>query len=111
MLDVVPIEGEYGTSYLYLFTRDAITVELGVYPLAGDVSLRIVHGQQDEPVLNLQLLGCPAARVIRDKQGTCIEFAAANVFTGRFDETTAAPYGFRLRIRPLLQVEPYSYPV
>ena len=110
VLEVAPLEGEYGTSYIYQLERNGATIELGIYPLDGDVSLKLFHRQQSEPVLDLQLLGCPAARVVRDKRGVCIEFAAANAFMGRFDETTAAAYGFRLRIKPFVQIEPYSYP-
>jgi hypothetical protein len=111
VLDVVPVEGECGTSYVYRLTRNEVRVELAVYPFESDIALKIYFGQQSTPVINLQLLDCPAARVVRDKQGDCIEFAAANAFSGRHDETTAARYGFRFRVRPFVQVEPYTYPV
>ncbi|WP_027467849.1 hypothetical protein [Deefgea rivuli] len=109
-LNVVPTEGEYGTYYLYLVEQAGLRLELSVYPLDSDISVKIYAGQQAEPIINLQLLDCPAARVAQDKRGQYIEFAAANAFTGRYDETSAAPYGFRLWLNPYLQIEPYSYP-
>jgi hypothetical protein len=110
VLEVVPLEEEFGTSYLYKLKRNAMTIELHVYPLAGDVLLRIPHDLQAEPLINLRLLGCPAARVVQDKRGEFIEFAAANAFMGRFDERASVAYGFRLRVKPFIQAEPFSYP-
>jgi hypothetical protein len=109
-LDVVPVEGEYGTYYLYNVDRRGVRLELAVYPLESDVHIKIICSQQLEPVVNLQLLECPAARVTQDKRGQYIEFAAAKAFTGRYDETSAAAYGFRLWVSPFIQVEPFSYP-
>lgn len=109
-LETVPMEGEYGTYFIYEIERQGLRLKLSVHPLEGDVSIQIVCGQQAQPVLNLSLLNCPSARVIKDRRGTSIEFAAANAFSGRFDETTAAPFGFRLRVQPFVQIEPYSYP-
>ena len=110
LLEVVPVEGEYGTSYLYQLERRGVRLELAVYPLEGDVSMKVSCGQQSEPVINLQLLECQAARVVQDKRGRYIEFSAPKAFAGRYDESSAAPYGFRLWVQPYLQVEPFSYP-
>jgi hypothetical protein len=109
-LEAVPIEGEFGTSYAYQLNRQGITLKLCVYPPERDVSIELTCGEQTQPVVSVQLLDCPAARVVQDKRGRYIEFAAANAFAGRYDETDAAPYGFRLWVSPFLQVEPYSYP-
>lgn len=110
LLEVVPVEGEYGTSYLYRLERSGVRLELAVYPCDGDVSLKISCGHQSEPFINLQLLECQAVRVVQDKRGRCMEFSAPKAFAGRYDESSAAPYGFRLWVQPYLQVEPYSYP-
>ncbi|OWY29024.1 hypothetical protein CEJ42_12630 [Herbaspirillum robiniae] len=64
-----------------------------------------------EPVIHLQLIDCPGARVINDKRGKFIEFSAANLFTGRYDTTSPAPYGFRLHLQPQLQVTTFAYAV
>ncbi len=110
ILEVVPIEGEYGTSYVYQVDRHGIRLEFAVYPLEGDISVKIYCDQQSEPVINLQLLECQALRVVQDKRGQYIELAGPKAFSGRYDESSAAPYGFRLWAQPYLQVEPFSYP-
>ncbi|MFZ6686767.1 hypothetical protein ACO0K0_03335 [Undibacterium sp. SXout11W] len=59
----------------------------------------------------MNLLGSPGARVVTGKDGKFIEFAAANLFVGRYDITDPAPYGFRLRLEPNWQVTAFSYDV
>lgn len=110
VLETVPLEGEYGISFTYRMARSNFVLEMAIFPLVGDVSILITCGQQEQPVLKMNLLDCPAARVVHDKRGTHIEFAGANAFTGRFDESSAAPFGFRLQVKPFVQIEPFSYP-
>lgn len=110
VLEVVPEEGEYGTAYHYDSERRGIRLQLSVYPLDRDVSIDISCGQQESPVVKLRLVDVPAARVIEDKQGQYIEFAGAKAFAGRYDETSAPAYGFRLWVRPIMQIEPFAYP-
>ena len=69
-----------------------------------------VKGWQS-PWFFLNLLGCPGARVVTGKDGKFIEFAAANLFAGRYDITRPAPYGIRLKLEPNWQVTTFSYDV
>ena len=111
VLGVVPQEGEYGTSFHYVVPHAYQRLELTVWPLNADVSFSIYVHDQVAPIFKINLLDCPGARVVQDKRGKFIEFAAANIFSGRFDNTVPAPYGFRLWLDPHLQVEPYAYSI
>lgn len=109
-LGVIPEEEEYGASFHYVVVRAPIRLELTVWPLNADVAVSLYCLPQVEPVLNLTLLDCPGARLVNDKRGKFIEFAAgANMFAGRYDFTAPAPYGFRLWVEPYVQVEPFAY--
>lgn len=110
-LGVAPVEDEEGICYQYKAHRQGVTLELKVWPLDGDVSIELTCERQVQPLLKVNLLGCPAARVLHEKRGQYIEFAAAKAFGSRYDETSAAPYGFRLWLDPFIQVEPFTYPV
>jgi hypothetical protein len=110
-LDVVPIEEEYGISYRYLVSRGPLFLSLTIWPLNCDVELLLRSGEVTEPLVRLELLGCLGARVVRDKQGTYIEFSAATLFHGRYDHADAPPYGFRLQVQPFIQITTFSYPV
>lgn len=110
VLGVIPSESEYGLSYQYLVERSGLRLELFVWPLDSDVFVKIYSSPQVEPLIALNLLDCPAARVIQDSRGRFIEFAGGKAFTGRYDTSTAASYGFRLWVDPYIQVEPYAYP-
>lgn len=109
LLGVAPDEAEYGASFHYVVHREDLRLELTVWPMSGDVAVRVYGSTQRQPVIDLNLLDCPGARVIDDKRGRFIEFAAANLFAGRFDHTVPAPYGFRVQVDPFVQVSPYAY--
>jgi hypothetical protein len=110
-LGVTPVEDEQGICYRYKVPRQGVTLELTVWPLDGDVCIELTCAQQPQPLLKVNLLSCPSARVLRDRRGQYVEFAATKAFAGRYDETSAAPYGFRLWLAPFVQIEPFSYPV
>ena len=110
VLEVVPEEGEYGTAYHYDLERRGIRLQLSVFPLDRDVFIKMFCGQQEAPVVNLRLIDVPAARVVDEKLGQYIEFAGAKAFAGRYDETSAPAYGFRLWVVPFVQIEPFAYP-
>ena len=97
---VVPVGEEYGISYSYSVDRQPLNLSLTVWPMAGDVELAIRCEGLAEPVVLLNLLGSPGARVVTAKNGKFIEFAAANLFAGRYDNTRPPPYGFRLQLEP-----------
>jgi hypothetical protein len=79
--------------------------------MAGDVELAIRCEGMAAPVILLNLLGSPGARVVTAKDGKFIEFAAANLFAGRYDITRPASYGFRLQLELHWQVTAFSYDV
>lgn len=91
--------------------RQGVTLELTVWPLHGDVTIELACDRQPQPRVKVNLLSCPAARVLQYKRAQYIEFAATKAFAGRYDETSAAPYSFRLWLDPFIQVEPFSYAV
>jgi hypothetical protein len=110
-LGVAPIEDAEGICYLYKVLRQGVTLDLTIWPLDGDISIEVTCDQQAQPLMKVNLLSCPAVRVVRDRRGQYFEFAATKAFAGRYDETSAAPYGFRLWLDPFIQVEPFTYPV
>lgn len=80
ILGVVPSETEYGLSFHYVVERHGLRLELSVWPLNSDVSIKISSALQAEPLIYLNLLDCPAARVLTDRRGRFIEFAGGNAF-------------------------------
>lgn len=108
-LGVVPVEGEYGVSYSYSLDRDPLNLSLTIWPFDCDVELAIRCKGISEPVICLKLVDSPGARIKEERGRKCIEFAAANLFTGRYDHTAPAPYGFRVWLEPHLQVTTFSY--
>lgn len=110
-LEVPPVEEEYGAAYRYLVSRASVFLSLTIWPLNCDVEIVVGNARGAEPLVRLNLLDCPGARVIRDDERTYIEFCAAKVFGGRFDQTYTPPYGFRMQIEPFIQISTFLYPV
>lgn len=110
-LEVPPVEEEYGISYRYLVSRASVLLSLTIWPLNCDVEILLGNARGAEPLVRLNLLDCPGARVMRDDERTYIEFCAAKVFGGRYDQTHTPPYGFRLQLEPFIQISTFSYPV
>lgn len=108
-IEVVPIEEEDGISYRYLLSRDSISLDLMIWPLSGDIALSMVCEGVPDPIVFLNLSESPGARVVRDKRGTFIEFAAGKLFEGRYDYRDTPAYGFRLHVQPFLRVTAFSY--
>ncbi|WP_295993979.1 hypothetical protein, partial [Rugamonas sp.] len=88
-----------------------LSLTLMIWPMAGDVELAIRCEGIAELVVLLNLLGSSGARVVTGKDGKFIEFAAANLFAGRYDISRPVPYGFRLRLEPSCQLTAFSYDV
>ena len=90
LLSVVPEEEEYGISFHYVVQRPNVRLELTLWPMDGDVAMSIYCATQTQPVIRLDLYGCPSARMVKDKRGQFIEFAAANPFFRCFDSQSPA---------------------
>ncbi|WP_254791936.1 hypothetical protein [Achromobacter sp. NFACC18-2] len=108
-LGVSPAEAEGGTSYRYVLEQPPLSLVLTIWPLEGDVEVAIRCADMREPVVHFHLLSCPGVRVIDDKWGKFIEFAAANLFAGRVHIGQPAPHGFRLRVEPNLQITTFNH--
>lgn len=104
-LEVEPSIGEYEEEYQYKVSQPPLRLELSVYQYAGDVYISVFCTPNERAIVDVVLRQCPGARVVNDKRGNFIEFAAANCSTGRYDGESVIPYGVRLFVRPRIRVE------
>ncbi len=108
-LGVMPIVGEHETSHRYVVEQGPLRLQLTIWQYDSDVEILLSVAPLPEPVLKYSILGCPGIRLISDKSGTFLEFAAADTFTGRYDGYSVIPYGLRLRVEPQIALEPFSH--
>lgn len=109
VLEVVPAIAEYETSHRYVIEQAGVKLQVTIWQYDSDVEILLWAGSLPDPVLRYSLLGCPGIRVVEDKRGAFLEFAAANSFTGRYDGYSPMPYGIRLWIKPQILLEPFVY--
>ena len=104
-LEVEPTIGEYEVEYRYEVSQPPLRLLLSLFHLAGDVYVSVFCDPHETPIIDVEMRGCPGARVVNDKRGNYIEFAAANCFTNRYDGASVIPYGVRLFVRPHIRIE------
>lgn len=109
VLGAIPVEGEHGTFHRYVVEQDSVTLQLTVWQFEADVDIQLWAAPLPDPIIRYTMLGCPGIRVVDDKRGRFLEFAAANTFTGRYDGYSVIPYGLRLWVSPQIFLEPFTY--
>lgn len=109
-LGVAPEVADYETSHKYVVSQPPLRLEITLWQYDGDVQLHLFVAPFEQPVVRYSMLGCPGARVVNDKRGQFLEFAAANTFTGRYDGYSVIPYGLRVWVKPQVCLEPFVYP-
>ena len=97
----------YG-QYTYIFESSTTMVYLyyGIYD--GDASIEVYLPQQPQAIIQLNLQRCLEIKVINDKRGKYLECMA--FLKGEplyLPDAKAVKAGFRLRLEPFLNVEPF----
>ncbi|MDD1015466.1 Ypar14, super integron cassette [Pseudomonas rubra] len=110
VLGVLPCEDESGHSHAYLIEQGAVRLALTIWPYDADVEVQVSEVSLPKPLFKYSLLGCPGIRVVDDKRGKFLEFAAPSTFTGRYDGYGVMPYGLRVWVDPQIFLEPFTYP-
>lgn len=109
VLGVFPSEGESGTSHRYVIEQGTVRLKLTIWQYESDVEIHVSEASLPNPIIKYTMLGCPGIRVVDDKRGKFLEFAASNTFTGRYDGYSVIPYGLRLWVEPQILLEPFTY--
>lgn len=107
----IPSVEEDGIWHHFCIEQHSLRLQVTIWTYDSDIELLLWSMPLPDPVLRYTLLGSPGLRIISDKRGEFIEFAAANTFTGRYDGVSVIPYGLRLWVEPQIRIEPFSYPV
>lgn len=107
-LEVLPTVEEYGISYAYVVAADGLRLHLTIWPLDSDVTLTLHRDGVEAPVFAMDLVDCEAIRHVTDRSGEWLEFAPAKCFGGRYHALVSIPYGFRVAIKPSIQISVFA---
>jgi hypothetical protein len=108
-ISVVPTVGENGEFHRYVIEQAEVRLQLTIWQYDSDIEILLWVNSLPNPVVRYSLLECPGVRLVEDKRGCFLEFAAANSFTGRYDGYSPMPYGLRLWAQPQILIEPFMY--
>lgn len=109
VLGVIPTEEDLGISHRYIVEQGSVRLQLTIWQFDADVEIQLWATPLPNPIVRYAMLGCPGIRVVDDKRGRFLEFAAADTFTGRYDGYSVIPYGLRLWVTPQIFLEPFTY--
>ena len=107
-LEVLPDYDEDGDCYTYVVASDGLRLELHISPFAEDVALTLYRDGVGAPVFSVRLVDCEAVRHVTERTGEYLEFAPAKCFGGRYDDSVTMPFGFRLAVKPSIQISLFS---
>ncbi len=107
-LEVLPTYDEDGDCYSYVVASDGLRLELAVSSFAADVALALYRDGVEAAVFSVRLVGCEAIRHVTDGSGEFLEFAPAECFSGRYDDSVTIPFGFRLAVKPSIRISLFS---
>ncbi|MFZ5896006.1 MAG: Ypar14, superfamily integron cassette [Myxococcota bacterium] len=109
-LGVAAVEEEHGISHAYTLAKDGLRLELTVFQYDGDVCLTVYRDGVVAPIIDARIVDCDAARWVNDQRGNYLEFAAGQLFGGRYDGESTIPYGVRVSINPSIAIHFFRVP-
>jgi hypothetical protein len=105
-LSVIPTFEEWGMAHHFVVHRNGLRLALSVYQLEAEVCISLYREGSNQPLFTVSLKDSPGARLVRNRNGQdYIEFAAAEIFGGRYDGESAIPMGIRLSVDPDFNIQ------
>src|SRR5262249_12623483 len=105
-LCVIQTVEEYGIAHHFVISRNGLRLLLSVYQYAAEVRISLYREESNQPLLTVNLIDSPGARLVRNRNGQdYIEFAAAKIFGGRYDGESMIPIGIRLSVEPDFNIQ------
>ena len=99
-------EDEFG-NFSYVFNTKVGTLKLYISTSDGDTAVELTVPKQQQPVVDLHVVGCEDILCVNDKRGQYIEVIGQNKVEdysrGKLEKTS----GFRIRLKPFVSIEPF----
>jgi hypothetical protein len=105
-LSVFPTVEECGVAHHFDLYRNGLRLLLSVYQLDAEVWISLYREGSNQSLFTVSLKDSPGARLVRNRNGQdYIEFAAGDVFGGRYDGESMIPMGIRLSVDPDFNIQ------
>jgi hypothetical protein len=105
-LGVLPEIGQDGLSHFFRVEKDGLRLDLIVFQYDSDVRIEIYKQDLDAPIFQTQLMSCPSARYVSEKnEREYLEFAGLFGYTGFDEEPSPVPLVMRVMVNPQIKVE------
>jgi len=105
-LSVFPELEEDGIAHHFVVLRNGLRLVLSVYQYEDEVWISLYREDSKQSLLIVSLRAFPCARLVRNRNGQdYLEFAAGDVFGGRYDGESVIPMGIRLSVDPDFNIQ------
>lgn len=105
-LSVFPTVEERGIAHHFVVYRNGLRLLLSVYQYDAEVWISLFRGESNRSLFTFSLKDSPGARLVRNRNcQDYLEFAAGDVFGGRYDGEAIIPMGIRLSVDPDFNIQ------
>ena len=85
--------------------KDCLRLELVVFQYDADVRVESYRQGLDAPIFQTQIMSCPSARYVSEKnKREYLEFAGLFGYTGFDEEPSPVPMSMRIMVNPQIKV-------
>ncbi len=105
-LGVLPQTEEDETVHIFRVAKEGLRLEIAVFQYEADVRLELYKEGLESPLFLAQIISCPSARYVADKNGReCLEFEGLFGYSFRDEDKNLVPVVVRVTVNPQIQVE------
>ena len=97
---------EDGIAHHFVVLRNGLRLVLSVYQYEGEVWFSLYREESKQSLFTVSLRDSSGARLVRNRNGQdYLEFAAGDVFGGRYDREPVILMGIRLTVDPDFNIQ------
>jgi hypothetical protein len=105
-LSIIPEVEEDGIAHHFVLYRKGLRLVLSIYTYDSEVWISLYREESQQSLFTVSLKDSSGARLVRNQNGQdYLEFAAGDVFGGRYDREPVIPMGIRLSVDPDFKIE------
>jgi hypothetical protein len=105
LFDAMPVEDRDGLFHQYTLEQASLHLQLTIWQYDADVEIILRTADLPEPIARHTIQNCPEIRVVSEKAGKFMEFAAPLSIQGGYVGQSQFESGLRLWMDPQIRIE------
>jgi hypothetical protein len=105
LFDTMPVKDQDGLFHQYALEQTPLRIQLTIWQYDADIEILLWTAHLPAPISRYVIRNSPGMRVVSEKAGRFIEFAAPHCIEGTYDGHSPIPDGLRLWVEPQIRIE------